>query len=77
MRIAIIDGINQDIGLKILFPEATYYIHNSENCTANSRNISYKKYNFTPKTDWSDINDCNYDYILFILDEDNFIFITN
>ena len=67
MRIAIIDVINQDIGLKILFPQATYYIHNSENCTANNRTISYKKYNFTPKTDWSDINDSNYDYIFIIL----------
>ena len=67
MRIAIIDGINQDIGIKILFPEATYYIHNSENATINARIISYKKYNFTPKTDWSDINDCNYDYIFIIL----------
>ena len=62
MKIAIVDTVNQDIGLKLLFPEATYYIHNSENCTINSRITSYKRYNFTPKTDWSDINDTNYDY---------------
>ena len=73
MRIAIIDGVNQDIGLKILFPEATYYIHNSENCTINSRIISYKKYNFTHKTDWSDINDVNYDYIFIILSSFNIL----
>lgn len=67
MKIAIIDGVNQDIGLKILFPEADYYINNSENCTINSRIISYKKYNFVPKTDWSDINDNKYDYVFIIL----------
>ena len=67
MKIAIIDGVNQDIGLKILFPEADYYINNSENCTLSSRIISYKKYNFVPKTDWSDINDNNYDYVFIIL----------
>ena len=67
MRIAIVDTVNQDIGLKILFPEATYYIHNSENCTINSRLFSYKKYNFVPKIDWSDINDSNYDYIFIVL----------
>ena len=67
MRIAIVDTVNQDIGLKLLFPEATYYIHNSENCTINSRIISYKKYNFVPKINWSDINDINYDYIFIIL----------
>jgi hypothetical protein len=67
MKIAIIDCVNQDIGLKILFPEATYYIHNSEDCTINSRIISYKKYDFIPKTDWSDINDVNYDYIFIVL----------
>ena len=30
MKIAIIDGVNQDIGLKILFPEADYFIYNME-----------------------------------------------
>jgi hypothetical protein len=67
MRIAIIDAVNQDIGLKLLFPDATYYIHNNEACTINSRNASYKKYNFTPKTDFSDINDSTYDYVFIIL----------
>ena len=27
MKIAIIDGLNQDLGLKILFPEADYFIN--------------------------------------------------
>jgi hypothetical protein len=67
MRIAIIDGVNQDIGIKLLFPEAAYYIDNSESCTINSRIQSYKNYNFVPKIDWSDINDTNYDYIFIIL----------
>jgi hypothetical protein len=42
MRIAILDTFNQDIGLKILFPEASYYIFNSEESTIHHRNISYK-----------------------------------
>lgn len=67
MRISIIDTVNQDIGLKLLFPEATYYIYNSEKCTINSRIVSYKKYNFVPKIDWSNINDNNYDYVFIIL----------
>ena len=62
MKIAIIDGVNQDIGLKILFPEADYYINNSEI----DKKESYKYYNFLPITNWSHINDRNYD-ILFIV----------
>jgi hypothetical protein len=73
MKIAIIDTVNQDIGLKLLFPEASYYIHNSENCTINNRIQSYKKYNFTPKTDWSHINDSNYNYIFIILSSYNIL----
>ena len=62
MKIAIIDGVNQDIGLKILFPEANYFINNIEI----DKSESYKYYNFLPKTDWSHITDKNYD-ILFIV----------
>ena len=62
MKIAIIDGVNQDIGLKILFPEADYFINNIEI----DKSESYKYYNFLPKTDWSHITDKNYD-ILFIV----------
>ena len=67
MRIAIVDTVNQDIGLKLLFPEAVYYIHNSEECTHAHRIISYTKHNFIPSTDWSDINDSNYDCLFIIL----------
>lgn len=73
MRIAIIDTVNQDIGLKLLFPEATYYINNSEDCTINSRVKSYDYYNFTPKTDFSDVNDSNYDYLFIVLASYNII----
>lgn len=67
MKIAIIDSVNQDIGLKLLFPEATYYINNFEDCTINSRIHSYNYYNFRPKTDFSDINDSNYEYLFIVL----------
>lgn len=73
MRIAIIDGVNQDIGLKILFPEASYYIFNSEECTIHHRRISYNKYNFTPLTDMSSINDTQYDILFIILATYNII----
>ena len=35
MRIAVIDGVNQDIGLNILFPEADYFINNTEGTLSN------------------------------------------
>lgn len=73
MKIAIIDGVNQDIGLKILFPDADYFIDNFEDCTINSRIKSYNYYNFTPKTDFSDINDSNYDYLFIVLASYNII----
>jgi hypothetical protein len=67
MRIAILDAVNQDIGLKILFPEADYFIHNSEESTIFDRYDSYNYYNFTPDTDLSKINDSNYDYLFIII----------
>lgn len=63
MRIAIIDGVNQDIGLKILFPEADYFIDHTE-C---DRTESFKKYNIQPIYDWSTINDKNYDYLFIVV----------
>jgi len=63
MRIAIIDGVNQDIGLKILFPEADYFINNIET----DKSINMKKYNINPIYDWSLLNDTNYDYLLIII----------
>lgn len=62
MKIAIIDGLNQDIGLKILFPMADYYVDTIEF----DRNSSYKHYNIKVNTDWSKINDKKYDYLFVI-----------
>jgi hypothetical protein len=67
MRIAILDAVNQDIGLKILFPEADYFVHNSEDATIHDRCNSYNYYNFTPETDLYKINDTNYDYLFIII----------
>lgn len=63
MKIAIIDGVNQDIGLNILFPEADYYINNTELDKTNNM----KQYNINPNYDWSNINDINYDYLFIII----------
>lgn len=63
MRIAIIDGVNQDIGLKILFPNADYYINNTEL----DKRSSHEYYNIKLNTDWSQINDKNYDYLFIII----------
>ena len=61
MRIAIIDNINEDIGLKILFPEADYYICKEKT----DRSSSYNYYNFRPLTTIENITDKKYD-ILFV-----------
>lgn len=63
MRIAIIDGVNQDIGLNILFPEADYFINNIEL----DKSINMKKYNVNPNYDWSKIKDTNYDILCIII----------
>lgn len=62
MRIAILDNKNEDIGLKILFPDADYYYCS----TTSNRNESYSYYNFQPRTDTSTITDSNYD-VLFVI----------
>ena len=62
MKIAVVDGVNQDIGLNILFPEADYFIHSTE--VDKSKNMN--KYSIIPRTDIQNINDKNYD-ILFII----------
>uniref|UniRef100_A0A6C0JGX6 Spore protein YkvP/CgeB glycosyl transferase-like domain-containing protein n=1 Tax=viral metagenome TaxID=1070528 RepID=A0A6C0JGX6_9ZZZZ len=63
MRIAVIDGVNQDIGLNILFPEADYFINNTElDKSSNMRN-----HNIHPNYDWSQINDKNYDYLFIVI----------
>jgi hypothetical protein len=63
MRIAIIDGVNQDIGLNILFPDAHYYINNTE--LGKSHNMI--SHNISPIYDWCQINDKNYDYLFIII----------
>lgn len=63
MKIAIIDGVNQDIGLNILFPDADYYINNTEI----DKSLNMKKYNIIPRYDWENINDNNYDYLFIII----------
>jgi len=63
MKIAIIDGVNQDIGLNILFPQADYFINNTEL----DKTESMKKYNINPIYDWTRINSNNYDYLFIIV----------
>ena len=67
MKIAIIDCVNQDLGLKILFPEADYFINNDEECTIIDRIKSYSYYNINVNKDWSKINDKNYDCLFAII----------
>jgi len=62
MRIAVIDGVNQDIGLNILFPKAEYFIYTTE--IDKSKNMN--KYSIFPRKDIQNINDKNFD-ILFII----------
>ena len=63
MRIAVIDGVNQDIGLNILFPKADYFINNTEL----DKSSSMKYYNIVPNYNWELINDKNYDYIFIVI----------
>jgi len=51
VKIAILDNKNEDIGLKILFPEADYYYCS----TTSDRNDSYLHYNFRPRLDTQNI----------------------
>jgi hypothetical protein len=51
-RIAIIDFLNQDVGLKILFPEADYFILQEEF----DRTQIYSKYDIKPKVHNKDVN---------------------
>jgi hypothetical protein len=62
MKIAVLDGVNQDIGLNILFPEADYFICSTE--LDKSKNMN--KHSIIPRTDIQNVNDKNYD-ILFII----------
>lgn len=62
-RIAIIDTANQDIGLKILFPEADYFVIYDEI----DKSQSLQKYNIQKKYDIENINDLQYDYLFIII----------
>jgi len=63
MRIAIIDTANQDIGLKILFPEADYFVIYDEI----DKSQSLKKYNINKRYDIENINDTSYDCLFIII----------
>lgn len=63
MKIAVVDGCNQDIGLNILFPEADYFIHNIE--VDKSKNMN--EYSIIPRTDIQNVNDQNYDTLFIII----------
>ena len=63
MKIAIIDGVNQDIGLNILFPDADYFIYSTE--VDKSKNMN--KYSIIPRTDIQNVNDKNYDMLFVII----------
>lgn len=62
-KIAIIDCYNQDIGLKILFPEADYYIKFVE---FKEKIPSMNYYTIIPKFDYNIITDKTYDYLFII-----------
>ena len=63
MRIAIFDVANQDIGLKLIFPEADYYIGMMEI----DKSSSYEKYNIQLSKDpYDTINDKNYDCVFIV-----------
>lgn len=63
MKIAIIDAMNQDIGISILFPDADYFVDTIE---FESKRYNMNKFSIIPRTDIQNINDKNYD-ILFII----------
>jgi len=58
-----LDIKNQDLGLKILFPEADYYIIYDEF----NKDITLNKYNIIKKYDFENINDKKYDYLFVII----------
>jgi len=62
-KTAIIDCYNQDIGLKILFPEADYYIKFVE---FKEKIPSMNYYTILPQFDFNRITDENYDYLFII-----------
>lgn len=62
MKIAIIDTVNQDLVLKILFPTADYFSIINEF----DRSFYYNRYQFQPFSDLNKINDNTYDTLFVI-----------
>jgi len=63
MRIAIIDIINQDIGLKIILPDAEYFVIYDEF----NKDEALKRYDINKRYDIENINDNNFDYLFLII----------
>jgi len=63
MKIAILDAVNQDIGLKILFPDADYYINNNEL----DKSKSLSKFNILVNRNLENITSDRYDYLFIII----------
>jgi hypothetical protein len=64
LKIAIIDFLNQDIGVKVLFPEADYYVVRQEF----DRSALYAKYNIHPiyHNVFQAVNDQTYDAVFVV-----------
>jgi len=62
-KLAILDIKNQDIGLKIVYPESDYFVIYDEF----DKDMSLKKYNIEKKYDYNNINDKRYDYLFIIV----------
>lgn len=73
MKITILDFFNQDPGLKILFPDAEYYVFKTEDFSLKNRMELYKKYGgLTYRTDIENIcsvggSDADNDSFLFVV----------
>jgi hypothetical protein len=63
MKIAIIDILNQDLGIKIIFPEAEYFVFYDEF----DKDKGLKRYNINKRYDIENINDKNFDYLFIII----------
>jgi len=63
-KIAILDEHNEDVGLKILYPECDYFIYKKRTCTQTD-DIN-RRYNITLRYDIENINDKNYTHLFVI-----------
>jgi hypothetical protein len=72
MKLCILDPAHNIPGLTRIFPDADYYAHQPSHCfnchwTNHMTNDDFQKhYGFRYKTNWSDINSYNYDYIFIV-----------